>query len=912
MHLLISIGLLVVPNVSAQVPIYDTIKQMVEYETAATETEIAIQRFALGVYYDFVVLTNKQNGNEVESVPFEMEKEEYVDYSIQTQIERMCGTQANGLNDYFACTKAQAILRNLVDQSTWLRALGRDLQAIASGYEAGIDGYPGKPIDIMAKFAGINHIWKAANDPFVTPILEKLTRARPWPHDESDNIEAKADEIVNEIKNLEIEWQEKKDRTELSAAMWRYRHGVEYVKDHEGEDCEQANYDLDGYLDCLQEGGSQESCSAIWEGSKSDPSMVLLQLRWCPIEQKMEELIDLIQKDDVDVSPDEQVVYPSYINQEENIVIWMRSDDVGLQWYLPMEPVQATLFHPDYGDCIESGDIRGCAEQYKEFIIRGGKYPSKLGDEERSQQPSLMGGGDVHTIPEDAEEADIRKNNAVVLEPELGDGICSHPFSKRGYLCRTIESTACDVTAEQEDQLKQAGTGGIVLTRCEPERFKAEVAMRTSGSDVCDIGGWREELENPEAQSILPEDTPEKQPDMLPPPCARCVVDIECKDECVPGDSSVARSDPEARNGVYDICVPNNPPNHMVYYLMMHEMTHAMQNCGQSNLESMERTGISVEKEQGVKNCCSLEREAYFVQCKLLALDGVLEHAGITIDQCASTFANFSCSDYDDNPDDDNYVCTTDNVNPNELFTKMNESLGELADTLDLPETCTEALNHPRVKAVRNSLPASCEPGCMQAYANTIGNNLCYAGQCIEETHERSRDIAGRIGLTTVSESFPWDSCELDDPQIGAFEAPPAITGPKFPTYRPQQIVRLLDMELCQINGLPASTPPVLCAFDPVKRLGLPPISLIESVSDLQLQPDQYDATGLGIQYSASAIASRITSDMFRLYMQPASQHFADLVNTMYDMFDQISELKFPKTMCPRFVDEGFSCEDLE
>ncbi|MCB9807932.1 hypothetical protein H6770_01615 [Candidatus Peribacteria bacterium] len=847
MTLLVIIGFLLAPQVYAEpMSLYDTIKTMVELESQTTEAELAVQRFAVGIYYDFVVQTRSSSDN---TVPFEMENEDYVDYALQERYEQMCGDQEDRNNDRAPCHQAQEVLREIVERNAWVRTLGRDLQAITSGYEAGIDGYPGKSIDIMSKFAGINHIWRATNDPFVTPILEKLTKARPWPELERDAIRQKAAAIESAIEALEKTYKGKKDRTELTAAMWRYRHGVRYVKDHEGQQCEN---------------------------------------RWCAIEEAMEALLESIQKDPVDTSADEQVIYPSYINKEKNIVIWMRHDDIGLQWYLPIEPMQATLYSPDYEDCIEKGDIRSCYEKYTDALVRGGTYPSKLGEGLEAKQLSLMGGGTVSTDT-------TRQHNAVVQEPGLNDGICSHPFSKRGYLCRTIQSESCTVTSDLQDQLKQAGTGGIVLTRCEPEQYKDAIATRTSGSDICDIGGWREQLENPEAQSVIPYDTPEKQDDMLPPPCARCVVDVECSDSCDAAQTSV-----RTRNGVIDICMPNNPQGKgEAYYTLMHEMTHAMQLCGQSNVESQKRIDT-------VQGCCAMEREGYLVQCKLMALDGILERAGVSIDACASYYANTSCSAYGDN------ACTSGGMDTNTIIQQINDARDAMADQLDVPSTCAEALEHPRVKAIRNSLPASCEPGCQLQYANTIGNNLCYTGQCIEETHERARDIPGRIGLTTLSQSFPWDACENEDPQIGALEVPSALTGPVFPSYQPERIVQELDQELCQINGLPASTPPIICGFDPIKRLGLPPISLVQSATDLALQPQEYDATGLNIQFAASAIASRETADMFAQYLRPAAQNFADLLSTIYDIFNEIGEMPFPSTMCPRFAGENFSCNDLQ
>lgn len=905
--LLITIGIAFLPSAQAQLPIYDTIKEKVELETNTEKTELAIQRFTLGIYYDAPLNTLDNNKNPIR---FDMEKEEFVDYSLQNDLEEMCGKNDEQSTMYIVCIQVQDKLKTVAERNSWLRSLGRDLQAITSGYEAGVDGYPGKAVDVIAKLPGINYLWRATNDPFITPILETLTRARPWPQGYADEVKEKAKAVISELDDLKDTWQDKEDDSEFTAAIWRYRHGVRYVKNAEGEDCEEENEKLDEYITCLQENDDPDYCEATYGDNKPDPSMIMLQRRWCDLEEKMEDLIEVLERDNVDVASDEQVIYPTYTDKPKNAAIWMRHDDVGLQWYLPLEPVQATLFHPKYAECIDDGtDIATCAERFSEYLIRGGRYPAKLGEDERVQQPNLTGGGDVPALPDDVEEDEIRRRNAIVPEPELGKGICSHPFAKRGYLCRSIESEACDITQQQEEGLRRIGTGGIVLTRCEPERFHGDTARTTSGPNVCGVGGWREYV----SQNIV-RDTPQKQPDMVPPACANCWIDVECKEECVQGDNSLAKTEYAKRNGnVIEVCIPNNPqPKGEAYYLLMHELIHAQQICHESNLDSYKRVGLTLPSYEKAQACCAAEREAYLTQCKLMALDGILEKAGISIDQCASAYTNFSCSAHDQDPSDNEYVCTNDGVNYNAISARINEVRVEMADELDLPTTCAQALEHPRIQAIYNSLIPSCNPACAVEYQNTIGNNLCYAAQCIEETHEFARDIPGRVGLTELSQSFPWDACSNPDPEIGAFEVPAALTGPKFPPYRPEELLQQLDIALCQINGLPALSPPILCGFDPLSRLALPVTTQAENAISLLEGPREYNAAALSIQRAASAVGSRVATDMFTQYMRPAARSFADLLSTMYDVFEQVGDISFPDTMCPRYAGEYFSCQQLQ
>ena len=891
--LLILIGLLLPTAYAAEDDtLYKKVKTLMEFESQHEEAALPDQRFAIGVYHDDEIDTNDSD-NDI--VPFEIQKEEYVDFSLQERMRKMCGHDDSLKNDLMTCLMVQSAIRNVIQRNAWLRKLGRDLQAIASGYEMGIDGYSNKPVDIIGRFSSITHLWGASNDPFALPFSETLTQARPLPKAYQEMIIDDAKKVVERLKDLIRKWtaeggekeDEKEDQDDMVAAIRRYRHGVQYVIDREGP-CEDA------------------------PEYPENPANVWLERRWCDLEYDLLDILDTLQFDEVEFGNDRQIIYPGFVDKDNNIYIWMRYDDIGLQWYIPLEPVQAALYHPDFGDCLDGDSARNCYDTYSEFIVRGGIYPSKLGDDQKEDQPYLgldakgqgpnNGGGD-----DDDDEEEIKKNNSIVPEPKEGDGICSHPFGKSGYLCRGIEYEACDLTKDQEEELEQYGTGGIILTRCQPERFKDDVTRKVSGSNICGIGGWRETVE----ENVV-KDTPERQPDMRPNKCASCAADVECLplgEKCT--ENGGALTSYIIKNNVFEICVPNSTEHpHTSYYLLAHELIHAQQGCTDSNLQLVERIGLRDESKKDPGACCASEREAYFVQCKLYALDGILDKAGITIDQCASAFANFSCSAHDDDEEDDDYVCSNDGIDPDSIAKIINDSALEMLEngSLDIPTTCEDALDDPRIQAIYNSFPLACRPGCQAAYDNTIGNNLCYTGQCLEETNEWARDIPGRMGLTVVDEDFPWDSCEGEDPNLGKFEVPPAITAPKFPLYRPALMLQELDHALCQINGLPARTPPVLCGFDPTKRLGLPPLTFLEAVDDLRLQPDQYDATGLGIQYAASAIGSRIATDMFTQYLSSGARQFADILNTMHHVLDGIGNLEFPSQMCSRYSGGNATC----
>ena len=320
MYFLILIGLLL-PTAYAKEDdtLYKRVKTIVELESRAEETTLPVQRFSIGVFHDFEL--NTRDTDDI-TLPFLVRSEEYADDSVQMNYTKMCGDD-DLKNEYIVCLLAQNTLRTTIERNSWLRKLGRDLQAIVSGYEMGIDGYPAKPVDIITRFSSITHLWRAANDPFTEPFVEVLTRARPWPRGSEEDIEDAAGEVVEQLTEMVREWKaeldgstNKRDNDEMIAAIHRYRHGVRYVIDHEGP------------------------CAATPE-FPDIPENIWFERRWCDLEDKLIEISDILQTDRGDLGNDEHILYPSFIDKDNNIYLWMRYDDIGLQWHIPLEPVQA-------------------------------------------------------------------------------------------------------------------------------------------------------------------------------------------------------------------------------------------------------------------------------------------------------------------------------------------------------------------------------------------------------------------------------------------------------------------------------------------------------------------------------------------------------------------------------------------
>ena len=373
----------------------------------------------------------------------------------------------------------------------------------------------------------------------------------------------------------------------------------------------------------------------------------------------------------------------------------------------------------------------------------------------------------------------------------------------------------------------------------------------------------------------------------------------------------------ERPNGVIRICIPNQMGDDGVLeYLMAHEMVHAQQNCQLSNIQVLERVGLMADtQEKGAAGCCAAEREAYFTQCKMMAQDGILDAVSISIDQCASTFANNSCAAFrtPEMEDKGEWPCSTGTTDSQDVFERINTYIQENRSSLNLPSSCAALVSNPtpRIAEIYNSLPLSCAPGCQARYENTIGNNLCYTGQCIEETHEFARAVPGRAPLTEIDQAFPWDACILQDPEIGAVATPPALLGPKLPTYNPEDLLSTMDRSLCQLNGLPYMSPPVLCGFDPLLTIGLGRSDAFAAAIGVATGEAEYGSRAQSLEASAGGIGARIAADMLVDYLRPASRQLADIIDMMRTTLSQVGDVSLPDTMCPRRAPDDL-CSELQ
>jgi hypothetical protein len=226
----------------------------------------------------------------------------------------------------------------------------------------------------------------------------------------------------------------------------------------------------------------------------------------------------------------------------------------------------------------------------------------------------------------------------------------------------------------------------------------------------------------------------------------------------------------------------------------------------------------------------------------------------------------------------------------------------------DLPDTYDEATNPEtmdarvaaRLRTIERDIPI-CEPGTESDYKNTIGNNACFVGQCVEESLELHRLTGGRSPATVGDGAFPHDDPEMGTALATMLRSVPVIS-PPLPSYRPQMVMRTLEDALCQLQGMPASTPPHLCAFSSSRRLAVPLATGIQTIQNLVLSADEQRDATLLVRQIAASVGSRIGTDMQGRYLRIGTRTLSEVVALANALIKDMLTVHFPANMCPLSV----------
>jgi hypothetical protein len=874
-YALVILGFLIFPTPSVEA-FYDEARQVGLYERSIGEVEDPVLKFTQGVLVRDPVLTKKD-----------------IDGIMANRSDVVCSQrEEDGAN----CAALTGDVQHVVNREASVRAFGRDLQMIATGYEATLGEHPGQHAAIPPRLSSIISVWQASNDWLITPIQEQRVRAVPMPDEVTDGDDSPLMELItalNAIRDVDYDaW---------IAAVWQYRYGLKTVQRT-----------------------SEKPCVVVTDEFEGDGTeLQYLLLRHCEVETALENILSVIIQNvvfDPPLQVGEIVVVP--VEKVPGGFLWVRLSgnlgliDIGFGENFPLEPVQPSLRCADGSGSQSPSDTQTMSPACKNGVILGGLYPP------------------------------------ILAEPPEHERLCSGTFASKGYLCRPLESVDCTKAGErvansQSDQVdcKQyytaeelaefedpddapcPGEDDIVFRRCNFDHMKEPTGMTESGPAVCQVGGWR--TDPPTIDESPVQETVDRDLETIAQPfdCSNCAVDFYCDEN---SQQTFAVTHPKDENGVIPISLPTQSEMPMAY-LAMHELVHAQQSCN----------GDFTFPLQDLQSCCAVEYPAYLAQCNAIAEDGNFLGTDITIARCAALLTDMSCiqfgvcslrtedSDGDGQKNADEVACGS---NPNDSGSKATDADGDhipdcrddnddeinISDDVekiieaakknkaDVATTCNAAIRDidggrdVRSSMIRNSLPLVCSPECMAKYPNTIGNNACYIGQCTEQSVETHRIIPGRTTFVANEQTFPWDSNAEFDPFIGSLMKFPPLPFSRFPLYRPGLLARELDLALCQLNGLPMQNPPDRCNFNVIRQLTLRPDTQAEIGAGLIDQATEHQEATADLQALAPTIGARLGNRLYSDYFGRNIESLRLLVEAAEGMMDGISSIDFPGNMCPR------------
>lgn len=767
-----------------------------------------------------------------------------VDLALGGRFDAFCAAQPYrpSLGYDFRCQAAAQEIRNLVEREERGRTLGRDLLLLATSYELPLRDWPAESAD------GIVRIWRAGGDSGAKAATDGVIRSLPLPQTPAVRtaLERLRASLLAIVRPADPRLQRDPDAyriEQFTAAVWRYRHGYRSVQN--------------------------EPPGQIADPSRAAGTQMQYQtIRWPAVEQTLAAIHLAALQDtapDPPLLPGEILRFKIPANVQDlfppNVMLWIEAEtgqmrgDAGLAWRFPLEPVQASLCRHTQREDVKPED------NHCEPIL-GGLYPRPLRD---------------------------------------GAGLCARAVARAGYLCRPLSFERCDTAA--------AGTPNtFTLSACKPAPPPADTF---SGPDACAERYWRL---NREAFN----------------PATQCRVKLVCSSN--PKIEFEGKTKPKDKDGIIEITF-RGTANAL---LMLHELTHAKQLCNlppeTSYAATVPWTAGFIQKYDSAeirRECCRMEGEAYRLQFQALGASGVFDDPNppkdvremkeafqrsgvpfnaetlaqlVTDTECRAIKAGACPASFSFAYKEDHPLIRYFHDRLQEK--KQGTTCGEIiAGGTFNPGDPMEKIRHPVIRSqVREILETGfepCNPNRVTRYENTIGGNLCYMDQCLEQTLERHRLIPGRLTTGANEPAFPFDGTGKGYPAFRGNIAKSAARTHLIPPYRPGFLMQAFDASLCQVNGLPAGTPPSLCAFETTRGIVQNLESALSTAFSLEDQRREYAASAAGFEGQIAAAGLRIGNTLYEPVLRGAALGLSDVIADANALLRNFTKVSFTRTMCP-------------
>ncbi len=818
--------------------------------------------------------------------------------AVQSNMQSLCAKKGEGDTaiGYDACNKLQDDILKVVGRETSLRSLGRDLQAIASGYEVPMrDGQAGA-VAVNSPIAGILNIWRVHGSGSVVGS-GALVRSALTDPEEIKPIAEQLKEAYEKLADNEAENEEQQ-----RAAVWRYSMGVRLARNERKGFPAPEEYD-----------------------TKKQPDRQYLFKRWEKIEDLLNQIWGIIKaaKFDPPLQPGEIAFFTlDSSKMPTNVELWgyvekpntknatngtpaALDGDVGMRFRIPLDPAFPSLMK----------------EGIEEPVL-GGTYPPEPVEEQSGGQQGQK------------------------KKPIDGRSLCSGPISRRGYLCRQIDAESIDCA----ESPKVTDPDVIALTSCtkktpltEDETWCCVAPQQQSGGeewdkksggtcqiltkDACEQQGKK--MENVDACAENGCDTIASKvvhttasgPDVCSDvewsqwnPDTQCKITLRCSDDCGNDSSKTyGKVDLKTADGTIDVCLSKDGQGANIPG-MMHELVHASQECGLppgSGLYQNDPKELAKLSEQELqieqRKCCAIEGEAYRAEYESAAEQGYLQNpdgswkessTGIpfTPDALAEAHRSFGCGHL---VFGDDFHCAESREYPPSF---LGEGISLITQaTEDAKLDCDKVAALPLMKQFKDSVETQtgiCRPYGQTEFENTIGNTMCFVGACVETSAEVHRTIPGRIGAGVQDEAFPFDSkLKAPDDKTDFLTAPPGGSA-TLPPYAPRRLLAQLDGDFCRQLGLPPLSPSALCVITTNRTLQLPLADYITSAEELYTNQEQMISAVGQREALSAALGARIGSSLYEEHLRRFGRSFSEVLLTMGRLLTTLKDTSFPTEMC--------------
>lgn len=818
------------------------------------------------------------------------------------------------------CGEIMEMLATIALQEEMVRVLGRKLQVSIAGFEMPLTEFPGRIVGLatldIGKIMDILFLWSVGGGKYTIPVAQdnpfEVKNERD-PYVAILNIPNK-DSYKPLFDALGDALAEVRDPIERQWMIRRYAHGVRLARGERAPD----------YPAPEDDGSKRENTErqfAFGRWPKVEDALLAI---WTKLQADLAGKKGYVDFEGggggnlwARVGPAKQSGKTPLPDDENGDI-----DDIGMAEPFPFEPPMPPVLPWGYYGCPTGTQSYGCQDDpSKREMILGGRYPP---------EPAKPDDGD-----EDPDETVWYEDpvSGLTFETVDGRGLCTHPRARRGFLCRPPKDEDCGSSssggaASSAPSGTSSARGGIApcVRQTDKKTMPAE--------NVCRETAWRQSPRHWGFSGSVVH--PDDAYDINGKPFVDrlCVVDPKTDIQCGSAAFQGGQALPKREDG--HIPIKLNDGTLPATYILLHELVHAEQACGQPvGSQIYQRDVWDFDEEEAAagggeegdqepireqqENCCRTEGEAYRVNCQAMESDGVfdtpdarpvLDGVPLTPEVCAEVLTYTGCFQ------NLKAQCPVSRIYPDnfpekpEIFSDKFLQWANARNPAKVPASCTDAIDPKKMDfRVRDAIARLngrydvCTPLNPVTYGNRIGNNLCYIAECAGEARDYHRVAGARRTAAAQDEPYPWDHF-TETLSLAEIDSKKSDRKLSFPDYRPELLVQELDLAVCENAALPPLTPTIRCIVDPSRRLQTPLSNAPGTVQDLVEQLRGSDMAGGDLASLAPAVGLRVAAAANAGVAQSLLDAFARMLRTANDLLEEVRDITFPEQMCPFGIEE--------